>query len=311
MFIISMQSHAMELICPLPTNAMMHAVAETVFAMPPYDMYYAKLTLPLKSTITLGSSLLSLGLIGSFIVGSTTMGFLLHGRQKLLVDAAILNNPWWAHILIKIGANPYKIFQDQNLQTTPLHEIVKCHSHVLLQLFLSISGDVNVQDSDGNTPVHLAAMNAEEDAAIQIQELYEHGACLQATDIIGHAPLHIAMQYHAHAATEKLLQFDVDVNAQDFYGNTALHDAAASENLYGIIRLLQYGAHKDILNNSGLSACDVAQQYGHQSVVDMLAAQRRCLLNLDNALPQNPQLKRISRFGTNIMAKLFNREIGK
>ncbi len=276
---------------------------------------YVDTFIPAQTQATIGQSLAISAMVGAIAVSSIGIGYLLQGRQKLLVDVTKYNKHFLVKSLLKFELDPYCVISNKDgSSTTAIHEAVKNHALELLTLFLSKNGDIDKQDSEGSTPLHIAAMSDDEQAAADVQFLIEHGACIQATDIVGNSPLHVAVQSHAHSSTEALLKLQADVNAQDFLGNTPLHDAALAGNLYGITLLLQHGARPDILSDSHLSAYDIAIQNGHNDAAGILVneqTQRRYILALDSSIPKNVLLDRISPYGSTVLEKLFNREIGK
>ena len=68
----------------------------------------------------------------------------------------------------------------------------------------------------------------------------------------------------------ELLEAGVDMEARDFYGNTALI-MASSHGYPDVVRvLLEAGADKEAKNNNGYTALTAASRYGHRDVVQLL-----------------------------------------
>jgi hypothetical protein len=64
----------------------------------------------------------------------------------------------------------------------------------------------------------------------------------------------------------------VNINAQDYEGNTPLH-LAASNGHGRIVRLLMdHGADSSIVNHEGFTASDLARLRGHDGVAQMIDA---------------------------------------
>ena len=232
---------------------------------------YVNAAIHTGTSINVGESLTVGVIMGSLTLGGIALGVMASGRQRFFINCTQSNRPTLVRFLLKHGADPYcPVFDEDGISTTAMHEAVKNHALELLTLFLSKNGDIDKQDSEGNTSLHIAALSNDEKASANIRLLVDHGACLQATDTLGNSPLHLAVQHHAHSSTEELLKLQAEVNAQDFLGHTPLHDAASSGNLYGITLLLQRGARSDILTDSNLLAYDLAIQNGHADAAKIL-----------------------------------------
>jgi ankyrin repeat protein len=102
--------------------------------------------------------------------------------------------------------------------------------------------EINVQDSRGFTPLHLAAGKGH----IEIVEfLINHGADIELEIFIGDTPLLVAARYARHGQYETiktLLEHGAKVNHKDKHGRTALHDAAMYSGKEIINLLISYGA---------------------------------------------------------------------
>lgn len=144
----------------------------------------------------------------------------------LLHVAAFYGEPKMISILLNLNANVNAINNDDNC--TPLHfAAAKGHQHVLF-LLLHGKSDINAKTSRNQTPLHLAAMNG-------------HECCVK------------ALLYFAEHIKEK-----INLNVQDYNGNTALHYSA--QNGFDDITecLLEYTAKVNVTNNIGKTATDYA-----------------------------------------------------
>jgi len=65
----------------------------------------------------------------------------------------------------------------------------------------------------------------------------------------GTTPLILAARLAIEGVVENLIQAGADINAADEHGKTALHWAAAVNNLEAVTSLLSHGANKDAQND--------------------------------------------------------------
>ncbi len=150
---------------------------------------------------------------------------------------------------------------------------------------LADTQSVNEPDADSYTPLHIAAMNADEK---MIKLLLKHGADPSIQDNTGRLPLHIAASYsfelahlltgkgelifvkddhgispldmafnHGPKAVSSLLgeQF---VNTTDSNGNTPVHYAAERGDYKTVDELIEYGADINMTNDAGELPLDIA-----------------------------------------------------
>lgn len=114
--------------------------------------------------------------------------------------------------------------------------------------------DVNVKDSDGNTPLHLAVkmklLNI-------IDLLISHGANIDEKNKYGLTPIHMASGLKI---AEFLITKGANVNAVDGSGNTALHINAQKGSRQIVELLLKNGAKTDIKNEFGEIPADLARK---------------------------------------------------
>eukprot|EP00960_Hanusia_phi_P078187 768792-Hanusia_phi.AAC.4 len=127
------------------------------------------------------------------------------------------------------------------------------------------SGIVNRQDKNGATALHYASFYARID---MLEFLLKHGAKVNVQDSNGKSPLHSA----GHEACKLLVQSKARLNARDHAGWTPLHAAAAVDNAKTATLLVKMQADIDAPSNLGWAPIHVASRYDSQSVISLLIA---------------------------------------
>ena len=132
-------------------------------------------------------------------------------------------------------------------------------------MLIERGADVAAQDKVGETPLHLASRNGEEEVA---RMLIECGADVAAQNKDGETPLHRASQKGKVEVTRMLIECGADVSAQTKHGETPLH-LASKRPSYGIqlqglaevsCILLGRGADVNAKNKDGLTSFCLASQ---------------------------------------------------
>ena len=100
--------------------------------------------------------------------------------------------------------------------------------------------NINATDIQGNTPLHLASLNRKDPSIIIF--LIKNGAAVNATNIYGNTPLHLAAEASNGEIVSILINRGALINIKNKDGWTPLHFASLHEN-YGIVKnLLDHGA---------------------------------------------------------------------
>jgi len=91
----------------------------------------------------------------------------------------------------------------------------------------------------------------------------------------GETPADLAVREGHTAVAEYLLDqgCNCDVNQQDFYGNTPLHNAARHNNLDFAQLLFRWGAKLDVRNHNGHTPADIATRMGHHDIANAIRAE--------------------------------------
>lgn len=143
-----------------------------------------------------------------------------------------------------------------------LHQIVVEEISVDLGTVLnSESTDVNVEDIEGQTPLHWAALRGD---STKMEALLRAGADVAARDHRGCTALHVAVLSGDISSVELLLMARSDVHAQDTYGNTPVHLASFAVDRPRTLDLLFLaGADLSKANFRGSTPLRRAAYYSH------------------------------------------------
>ena len=128
--------------------------------------------------------------------------------------------------------------------------------------------DVNLKDTVGRTPLHIAAEKGNIDVAMF---LIENGANVNVADANGNTPLVFIINKTGNPkVTQRLLEKGASVNAQNRTGETALMYAAWHGYSAIVQLLLENRADVTLKNKQGNTALTLAESKGHQEIVEML-----------------------------------------
>ncbi|KAK7934325.1 hypothetical protein WMY93_005221 [Mugilogobius chulae] len=133
---------------------------------------------------------------------------------------------------------------------------------------LEASADANIQDNMGRTPLH-AAVAADAQGVFQIL-IRNRATDLDARMHDGTTPLILAARLAVEGMVEELINCHADVNAIDDFGKSALHWAAAVNNVEAAIVLLKNGANKDMQNNKEETPLFLAAREGSYETAKVL-----------------------------------------
>jgi len=101
-----------------------------------------------------------------------------------------------------------------------------------MMVLVSTGSDVNTQDEDGSTPLHIACASTHSIETVNF--LIEHKANVNTQDNGGKSPLHIAAEEGCEDCIAVLLTNGACSRLLDSDGNTALHLAAKNEQLSSV-----------------------------------------------------------------------------
>jgi ankyrin repeat protein len=147
---------------------------------------------------------------------------------KALYFALKMENSNIVELLIDKGAT-----YSDSLNNTLLHIAASNKITDIVELLIKKGADVNMQNKDGNTPLHIAALNKN-----------VHYKALEKNKKI----------------IDLLIENKADVNMQNKDGNTPLHTAVISKINYTVDLLLDKGANVNMINNDGYTPPALAEE---------------------------------------------------
>ncbi|CAD0197845.1 unnamed protein product [Chrysodeixis includens] len=148
---------------------------------------------------------------------------------------------------------------------TPLH-IASGHGNIeLIELLLDYGAIIDVQDFDGDTPLHDAVLDLQTEAVVTLLHAGANPEIKNETG--GYTPFHLACCRGYYPTVEKLFPFITDINQVITSGDSPLTLALQGLNVQIIYFLLENGADPHIKNCFGEMAIDIALSIDSRSEV--------------------------------------------
>ncbi|XP_047221869.1 caskin-1 isoform X3 [Girardinichthys multiradiatus] len=138
--------------------------------------------------------------------------------------------------------------------------------------------NVNIQDADGLSPLHHAALSGNKDL---ISLLLEAQAAVDIKDHKGMRPLHYAAWQGKTEPMKMLLKAGSSVNGQSDEGQIPLHLSAQHGHYDGSEMLLQHQSNPCISDAAGKTPLDLACEFGRVTVVQLLLSSNMCAAMLE------------------------------
>ncbi|XP_025081785.1 uncharacterized protein LOC112556729 [Pomacea canaliculata] len=136
-----------------------------------------------------------------------------------------------------------------------------------ISILLAKKSDVNAQDMEGTTPLHLASFGGHRDL---VEALIKHKAKVEIKNTLGQTPLHLGCMQPNKSIVDILLAQGASVNAQDESLRTPLMYASQSGSINIVKRLIEYNACVNASSNEGLAPLHYACINGHKDIADIL-----------------------------------------
>ena len=134
-------------------------------------------------------------------------------------------------------------------------------------LLLSRGTDTNALNMHGQTPLLIVA-GGEKDCPQLCETLIIHNAKIDAEDVIGNQPLHLACKRHHTETGNLLMSHGADANALNKDGQTPLHAAAGGEKECFLLckSLVKHDAKVDTVDEDGDHPLHLACKRGHTEI---------------------------------------------
>uniref|UniRef100_A0AAQ6IFM0 Notch receptor 2 n=1 Tax=Anabas testudineus TaxID=64144 RepID=A0AAQ6IFM0_ANATE len=168
--------------------------------------------------------------------------------------------------LISQGAS--LMAQTDRTGETALHLAARYARADAAKRLLDAGADPNVHDNMGRTPLH-AAVAADAQGVFQIL-IRNRATELDARMNDGTTPLILAARLAVEGMVEELIHCHADINAVDDHGKSALHWAAAVNNVEATLVLLKNGANRDMQDNKEETPLFLAAREGSFEAAQVL-----------------------------------------
>ena len=124
-----------------------------------------------------------------------------------------------------------------------------------------------IDGNNNNTLLMLAAINQ----PTLVRKIIENNIfVLDSTNSKKENALILAVKSNNAKSVEALLRYDININQQDYLGNTALYYAVEQNNVEIVENLIYNKADATIKNLEGKSALDIAHEIGNKSILNYI-----------------------------------------
>ncbi|GLV36690.1 Ankyrin 2 [Carabus blaptoides fortunei] len=173
---------------------------------------------------------------------------------------------------------------EDETKTTQLHQAAASGNLEILRFHVDKAKDIDVKDIDGFTPLMDAVLYGHIESS---RLLIQKGAKVNTRDEIDRRPLHYAVENDDAEMVELLLKEKrVDLDAQDKYGLSPLHDSAIGGYDSIASLLISHGASVNIKDKEHMTPLHWAAHQKHCQVVRVLLQSENIILDEKNDLRQ-------------------------
>uniref|UniRef100_A0A667XFW7 Notch C-terminal domain-containing protein n=1 Tax=Myripristis murdjan TaxID=586833 RepID=A0A667XFW7_9TELE len=189
----------------------------------------------------------------------------LHGEEE---DESGGDEPGPSVISDLIAQGATLMAQTDRTGETALHLAARYARADAAKRLLDAGADANAHDNMGRTPLH-AAVAADAQGVFQIL-IRNRATELDARMNDGTTPLILAARLAVEGMVEELVHCHADINAVDDHGKSALHWAAAVNNVEATLVLLKNGANRDMQDNKEETPLFLAAREGSFEAAQVL-----------------------------------------
>jgi ankyrin repeat protein len=180
-------------------------------------------------------------------------------RDRRDENRFLKHSPWGLSMSTNAKRKPRQRAIADRANSAALQHAAFCGQSEQIITLIAAGTDVNEPDSDGDTPLMLAAARGHTRI---ITMLLREGAKLNAHNDEGQTALHQAAHRGHTEATQVLLAAGCQVDARDNGGSTALMHAAFLGHADIAVALLAAGADTKLRNHGGYAPTDLAARNG-------------------------------------------------
>jgi ankyrin repeat protein len=162
------------------------------------------------------------------------------------------------NIIIENNAN---INELDNYGNTPLHLALENNNKVIIRALIKAGADINIKNNDGFSVIDLTIINKDINNIIVDKPSYVEGE--------PNSDIHNAINMSELSKVKKLLEYGIEIDRKNNYGNTPLHNSAQNGNLEITKLLLANKASFQDTNNYGETAMDLAIENGNFEIFDI------------------------------------------
>ena len=153
-----------------------------------------------------------------------------------------------------------------------LHLAVKFHKVECVKALLAKGADPGIPNHLMQLPIHLACGSGQTRA---FNVLKEYSSCLVQRDKNGNYCIHLAASVEESAGTIKFLANNININVENYKGETCLIVAAKAGHLKNLKTIVSLDANLLLTDVKGRTALHAAARKGHTRIVEYLLGLRK------------------------------------
>lgn len=138
----------------------------------------------------------------------------------------------------------------------------------MVRLLVDYGANVDTQNGEGQTPLHIAAAEGDE---LLLNFFYGVRASASIADNLNRTPMHLAAE-NGHAHIIKILadKFKESIYERTRDGSTLMHIASLNGHVGCATMLFKKGSYLHMSNKRGVRSIHTAARYGHIGIIKTL-----------------------------------------